>query len=57
MIHLPESPYLKFIVACIAALGVIGAAVADRTVTSEEIVAIVAAISGAGAVFGVKNTP
>jgi hypothetical protein len=56
MITLPESPYLKFIVACIAALGVIGAAVADRSVSSEEIVAIVAAISGAAAVFGVKNT-
>jgi len=57
MISLPESPYLKFFVAAVAALGVIAAAVSDGTVTGEEIAAILSAVGGAGAVFGVKNTP
>lgn len=57
MIQLPESPYLKFFAAVVAALVVIAAAVADREVSAEEVTAIIAAIVGAGAVFGVRNTP
>lgn len=57
MISLPDSPYLKFFAAVVAALVVIAAAVADREVTGEELTAIIAAVTGALAVFGVRNTP
>lgn len=47
--------YSKAIVALLAALGVLGASLADGTVTAEEGVALFSAFAGVVAVFQVTN--
>lgn len=51
------APYSKAVVAAGAALGVIGAALADGTISSAEGASIIAAVGGVLAVFGVRNSP
>ena len=51
------APYRKFVVALVAAVGVLGAAVADGTLTGAEGVAVVSAFLGSLGVFGFRNDP
>lgn len=51
------TPYSKAIAAAAAALGVIGAALADGHIDTSELVAILSAIAGVVAVYQVTNTP
>lgn len=47
--------YAKFIVAFLAALGVLGAALADGHINNDEFIALISAFAGAAAVFAAPN--
>ena len=49
------APYAKAVAAAGAALGVIGAALADGSVTAEEAVAVLSALGGVAAVYQARN--
>lgn len=50
-------PYAKFIVAVLAACGVLAAVIADGHLSTEDAVAVGSAFVGAGFVRQVKNQP